>query len=336
MTNTTELINYNKIMNDINIDFKIENEYNDQTLTIIIDQINDIKNTILKFINDIKINNDNYNLRKRTVSNLNNNCAKSNLINSYILYQDKLLEYYTRLAYLKSNCIKNYDYLVDLYNDTKKQFNLLNIEHNNLKIKYEKLNENYIQKENKLNNLGIEQSIKLDALNSELSDVKIQRDFLKGLNQKNKQFIIYYEHQLDNKISELEELNIENINSHNQIQNYAYEIKKILNDKKYVIDTNEKIVQELNQLKKNFEKTNNQLDEQTSSIEKLQFEKDKLKKYIFKQNLEKDKSLFEMKQLLQNKQNEKIKIIEQLTELLPNYTWDDNYGFISKEYDIIT
>ena len=43
-----------------------------------------------------------------------------------------------------------------------------------------------------------------------------------------------------------------------------------------------------------------------------------------------------MKQLLQNKQNEKIKIIEQLNEILPNYTWNDNYGFISNEYDIIT
>jgi hypothetical protein len=336
MTNTPELINYNKIMNDINIDFKIENEYNDQTLTIIIQQINDIKKTILKFINDIETKNNTYNLRKKIVSNCNNTCAKSNLINSYILYQDKLLEYYTRLAYLKSNCIKNYDYLVDVYNDTKNQFNLLNIEHNNLKIMYDKLNENYIQKENKLNNLGIEQSLKLDALNSELSDVKIQRDFLKGLNQKNKQFIINYEHQLQNKISELEELNIENINSHNQILNYAYEIEKILNHKKYVIDTNEKLGQELNQLKKNFEKTNNQLNEQTSSIVKLQLEKDKLKKYIFKQNLEKDKNLCEMKQLLQNKQNEKIKIIEQLNEILPNYTWNDNYGFISNEYDIIT
>jgi len=334
MNNTLlEHITYNGISIDINIHHTIVNEFKDEHLNKIIQEINNTKDIIFQFLNDVKTNNDTYNLRKRTVSNID--ITKSNLINSYILYQGKLLEYHMRLDYLKSNCIRNNDYLVELYNDTKKQLNLLNIEHDNLKLKYDKLNNDNVYNENKLKSFGIEQSVKLDALHSELTDVKTQRDFLKGLIKKNKHIIFDLEQQLNEKINELEKLNIENNKNNHQIQNYAYEIEKILNDRKYIIDNNVTLREEFNKLKTDLQKTINQSEINRLKFDKLQMENKNLEKYISNRNSEHDKNICEINLLLQNKQNEKIKIIDQLNDLLPNYTWDEKYGFISKEYDII-
>ena len=335
MTNTLfSNIHLNGIDIIININHELSNEYSDQYTNTIINEISEIKNTIINLLNNVR-NNDKYNLRKKTVSNLNIESVKSNIIINYINYQNKLLEYYIKLDNLKSNCIRNNDYLVDWYDNTKKQLNLLNIEHDNLKSIFEKVNNNYLQNENKFNNYCAEQKIKVDTLNSELSDVKTQRDFLKGGILKNKEVIYHLDNKLNEKIKELEMCNIEHINNNHQIQNYGYEIENILNDRKYIIDNNLLLREQFNELKKDFEMTTNKLNIHISKTANLQKEKETLEKYIFKQQLKNSNQLEELNELLQKKQTEQNKIINQACELMPEYIWDDIYGFISKEYEVV-
>ena len=333
-TNFNTNINLNGIDICININHQLLNEMDDTNISLLLAEITEIKNTIIKLINNIQ-SDDKYNLRNRTISTKNIECIKSNIINSYISYQNKLLEYYVRLNYLKSNCIRNNDHLVDWYNKTKKILNVLTIEHDNLKLNYEKANIDFIETQNKLNSHCIEQSIKVEVLNSELSDVKNQRDFLKGLNCKNKEVINNLDKELKFKINELEAVNIEKIKNNHEIHNYSYEIDKILNDRKIIIDKNLTLCEQFNELKNDFEKTISLLNTHKLKTEKMELENDKLEKYIFKQNSEHIKNLCQMNELMQNKQNEKIKILGQLSDLLPNYTWDDKYGFISIEYEVI-
>jgi hypothetical protein len=328
MTDTLLYINYNGVTISINIKHVLINEYKDTQIEKIIDEICEIKNKILKLINDMETN-DIYNLRKRVVSNLNTDSITTNIIHNYISYQNKLLEYHYRLDYLKSNCIQNNDYLVDLYNKTCKQLNLVNIEYENLKQIYDQTNNNYLQTEKK-------QIIKMDALHSELADVIIQRDFLKGINQKNKETIIELEKQLNEiRVTEIERLNIENINYNNQIQFYSYEIQKLLNDRKEITENNTNLQTQFNDLKVELLKTISQLDSYKTKTENFKNEKEKLETDLLLQNSIYEKKLLEINNTLLKIQNEKDKIICQACELIPDYTWNENYGFIHKEYEVI-
>jgi hypothetical protein len=326
---------YRGISIDLNINHSLENDYNDEVLNKFIKQINDIKTTIKKLLNESNMNNETYNLRKRIISQTNTETIKSDIINNYILYQSKLLEYHVRLDYLKTNCIKNNDYLLDWYNETKNKLNLVVIEYDKLKVMHETINKNYLQNENKLTNSYIEQTQKLDLLNKELCDIKIQRDFLKGINLKNKQIIMDLEKEINEKKDLLDKLNIENNKNYHQVQNYSYEIEKVLNDRKYIIDNNISLREEFNILRDDLDKTIIQLEKHKSKTENLKLEKEKLEKYIFKQNLEIDKNMHDMKILLENKNNEKNKILKQISEVLPDYIWDDTNGLVHKDYDII-
>jgi hypothetical protein len=328
MIETLSYINYNGVTISLNIKHVLINELKDTQIEKIIEEICEIKNKILKLINDMETN-DIYNLRKRVVSNLNTDSITTNIIHNYISYQNKLLEYHYRLDYLKSNCIRNSDYLVDLYNKTCKQLNLVNIEYENLKQIYDQTNNNYLQTEKK-------QIIKMDALHSELADVIIQRDFLKGINQKNKETIIELEKQLNEiRVTEIERLNIENINYNNQIQFYSYEIQKLLNDRKEITENNTNLQTQFNDLKVDLLKTLGQLDSYKTKTENFKNEKEKLETDILLQNSMYEKKLLEMNNTLLKIQNEKDKLISQVCELIPDYTWNENYGFIHKEYEVI-
>jgi len=340
MNNTTlpNLI-LNGVSIDINVNHKLTNEYKDEHINTIISQINSIKDTISHLLDDVESENkseDKYRLRNRTVASSTMASVKSNIINNYITYQSKMLEYFTRLDYLKSNCIRNMDYFIDWYDDTKKQLNLLQTEHHQLKVDFAKANTNHIHNENKLNSHCIEQSIKVTALIQELSDVKTQRDFLKGITIKNKETIIELELKNQESSKELEMKNLDTIHNKHEIDNYEYEIQKILDERKYIIANNVLLRGEFNLLENKWKETTNNLEIEKSKTENLHSEIDKLQKYIYKQNQENIKNITEMNQIIQHMENDKNKIIAQAIELAPDHNWDERYGFISKEYEVIS
>ena len=47
------------------------------------------------------------------------------------------------------------------------------------------------------------------------------------------------------------------------------------------------------------------------------------------------KKLFYMNELLEKKEHLVTKILSQAYDLLPDYRWDEKYGFISKEYEVV-
>jgi hypothetical protein len=310
---------------DINFNHKLTNEYNDEQITTIMCEINIIKDTISKLLIDIQSENksdDNkYRLRSRNILGSVVENLKSNVINNYIRYQSKMLDYHTRLDCIKSNCIRNDEYLIDCYTQTKNELNLLNKEHHTLKVDYAKSNTHHILNENKLNSHSIEQSIKVAVLTEELADVKIQRDFLKGVVNKNKEII-----------NELEIKNLDNINNKHKMDNYEYEIQKVLDKHRYNIANNVLLQGEFNELENKWKETVKLFEFQKSKTANLHTEIDKLQKYIYKQNQD---NILEMNDIIKKMENDKNKVITQAIELLPEHNWDNNYGFISKEYEVI-
>jgi len=318
--------NINFFENEIKIIIQddLSNEFNDEKLNIILNEIYSLKNSIIILLNDIHEEHQ-YMSRQKTIKNNN---KKSNILNLYILYQNKIIEYYTWLNNLKTNCIKNYDYLVEWYDNTKKELNKVTSEYNKLKSEYDKYREEYLMNKNKRNSHSIEQSIKVEVLNSELSDVRTQMKFLKGINIKNKETIINLQKQLNEKINEYDLLNIENINN-NKIANSEYQLDKVLHDRKYIIENNLALCDSYDNLKTNLEKTLNQLDcFEKKKYSKIQNEKENLEKLVNKLHIDINE---------QNNSKDKLinKILLQASELLPSYIWDDKYGFISKEYEVI-
>jgi hypothetical protein len=334
ISSTNTNIKLNDIDINININHELTNEYNDEKISNILKDISEIKVIIINLLNNIPkcIK---YDLRKKNVINYNLDNIKSNIINNYTLYQNKLLDYYSQLDIHKTKCIQNNDYVIDCYNKTKKELNSLIIKHDTLQLNYDQIIKANYDNEKKLNSYCVEQHIKVNALVNEVSDVTNQRNFLKGIIKKNKEVIINLEKQLNEKIKEYEQLNIDNINNNHIIQNYAYEFDKILNNRKNIIDNNLIIQEQFDQIKLNFENTINKLEINKTKIENVISEKAKLEKYLSIQILEQEKKLYHMNELLQKKEHLITTILNQAHELLPEYLWHEKYGFISKEYDVI-
>ena len=324
--NNTKIPNLilNGVSIDINFNHKLTNEYKDEQITSIMCEINIIKDTLSKLLIDFQSenkSNDKYRLRSRNNLGSILENLKSNVINNYIAYQSKMLDYHTRLDCIKSNCIRNDEYLIDWYKETKNELNLLNKEHHTLKVDFAKANTNNILNENKLNSHSIEQSIKVAVLTEELADVKIQRDFLKGIVIKNKEII-----------NELEMKNLDNINNNHKMDNYEYEIQKVLDEHRYNIANNVLLQGEFNELENKWKETVKLFEFQKSKTANLYTEIDKLQKYIYKQNQD---NILEINDIIKKMENDKNKVITQAIELLPEHNWDENYGFISKEYEVI-
>ena len=324
--NNTKIPNLilNGVSIDINFNHKLTNEYKDEQITSIMCEINIIKDTLSKLLIDFQSenkSNDKYRLRSRNNLGSILENLKSNVINNYIAYQSKMLDYHTRLDCIKSNCIRNDEYLIDWYKETKNELNLLNKEHHALKVDFAKANTNNILNENKLNSHSIEQSIKVAVLTEELADVKIQRDFLKGIVNKNKEII-----------NELEMKNLDNINNNHKMDNYEYEIQKVLDEHRYNVANNVLLQGEFNELENKWKETVKLFEFQKSKTANLYTEIDKLQKYIYKQNQD---NILEINDIIKKMENDKNKVITQAIELLPEHNWDENYGFISKEYEVI-
>ena len=329
---------FNGLSININIYHKLTNEYNDAQITSIMYEIDIIKDTLSKLLIDIKSENksdDKYRLRSRNILDSIVENLKSNVINNYLTYQSKMLEYYTRLDILKSNCIHNTEYFIDYYKDTKKQLDTLNLQYDKLTIDSAKVNTYHIESENKLNSYCIEQSIKVAALIEELSDVKTQRDFLKGIVNKSKETINELEINIKQINKELEMNNLNNINNKHKMDNYEYEITKILDDRKYIIANNTSLRGEFNELQKKLKETVNNLEIHKLKTENVNNQIDKLQNYINTQKQDNITNISDITEIIKKKENDKKEIIIQALELLPLYNWDEKYGFISKEYDVI-
>jgi len=337
----TEIIptlSFNGLLIDINIYHKLTNEYNDAQITTIMDEIDIVKDTISNLLIDIQSDNNSdnkYQLRNRTIMYSALETKKTDIIKNYLTYQSKMLEYYSRLDFLKSNCIHNTEYFIDYYNDTKKQLDTLNLEYDKLTIDSAKINTYHIENENKLNSHCIEQSIKVAALISELSDVKTQRDFLKGIVNKSKETINELEIKNKQIGNELDMNNLYNINNNHKMDNYEYEIQKILDDRKYIIANNTLLRGEFNELQKKLKETVNNLEIHKLKTENVNNQIDKLQNYINTQKQDNITNISDMTEIIKKKENDKKEIIIQALELLPSYNWDEKYGFISKEYDVI-
>jgi hypothetical protein len=329
---------FNGLSININIYHKLTNEYNDAQITSIMYEIDIIKDTLSKLLIDIKSENksdDKYRLRSRNILDSIVENLKSNVINNYLTYQSKMLEYYNRLDILKSNCIHNTEYFIDYYKDTKKQLDTLNLQYDKLTIDSAKVNTYHIENENKLNSYCIEQSIKVAALIEELSDVKTQRDFLKGIVNKSKETINELEINIKQINKELEMNNLNNINNKHKMDNYEYEIQKILDDRKYIIANNTSLRGEFNELQKKLKETVNNLEIHKLKTENVNNQIDKLQNYINTQKQDNITNISDITEIIKKKENDKKEIIIQALELLPLYNWDEKYGFISKEYDVI-
>jgi hypothetical protein len=332
---------FNGLSIDIDIYHKLVNEYNDEQIKIIMYKIDIIKDTISKLLINIQSENksdDKYRLRNRNVMCSIIETKKTDIINNYITYQSKMLDYYNRLDILKSNCIQNTEYFIEYYKDTKNQLDTLNLEYDKLTIDSAKINTYHIENENKLNSHCIEQSIKVSALISELSDVKTQRDFLKGIVNKGKESINELEIKNKQIVSELEMNNLNNINNKNKMDNYEYEIQKILDDRKYIIANNTLLRGEFNELQKKLKETLTNLEFHKLKTENVNKQIDKLQNYLSEQeeiNIKNMSDISDMTEIIKKKENDKKEIIIQALELLPSYNWDEKYGFISKEYDVI-
>ena len=337
----TEIISnlsFNGLSIDINIYHKLTNEYNDAQITSIMYEIDIIKDTLSKLLIHIKSENkseDKYRLRSRNIVSLTVENLKSNIITNYLTYQSKMLEYYNRLDILKSNCIHNTEYFIDYYKDTKKQLDTLNLQYDKLTIDSAKVNTYHIENENKLNSYCIEQSIKVAALIEELSDVKTQRDFLKGIVNKSKDTINELEINIKQINKELEMNNLNNINNKHKMDNYEYEITKILDDRKYIIANNTLLRGEFNELQKKLNETLNNLENHKSKTELVNKQLNELQNYNNKQKQNNIKNISDMNEIIKKRENEKNEIIIQAIELLPLYVWDEKYGFMSKEYYVI-
>ena len=334
-------LNFNGLSIDINMYHKLTNEYNDEQIKIIMYEIDIIKDTISKLLINIQSENksdDKYRLRNRNVMCSIIETKKTDIINNYITYQSKMLDYYNRLDILKSNCIQNTEYFIEYYKDTKNQLDTLNLEYDKLTIDSAKINTYHIENENKLNSHCIEQSIKVSALISELSDVKTQRDFLKGIVNKGKESINELEIKNKQIVSELEMNNLNNINNKHKMDNYEYEIQKILDDRKYIIANNTLLRDEFNELHKKLKETLTNLEIHKLKTENVNKQIDKLQNYLSEQeeiNIKNMSDMSHMTEIIKKRENDKNNVIIQALELLPLYNWDEKYGFISKEYDVI-
>lgn len=330
---TSSITNIKFYEQDIKIEIQddLDKDFNDEKLKIILYDITTLKNYILILLNDLH-DDQLYMSRQKTA--INNN-IKTNILNYYVLYQNKIIEYYRRLDILKTTNIKNYDYLLDWYNNTKKELNNLNIEYDKLKYDFDKYKKEYSMNDSKINSHCIEQSIKVEALNSELADVRNQRDFLKGLNNKNKEIINNLQKQLNEKIKDYELLNIENINNNDKIDNHLYEFEKVLNDRKYIIDNNVLLREQFNTLKTNYDNIVKLTETNENIILQITSDKEKLEDSIIKNEENYSKQIQELNNLIHTKDSLLNKILSQVSELIPSYTWNDKYGFVSKEYEII-
>jgi hypothetical protein len=274
------------------LDCNLKNEYNDDIVSNLIIDINHMRNKLITLLEN-RVINDTYSLRNRKIIKGYNTNTILEIMETFHQYYSKNIEYHRRVEYLKSNCIRNIDYFMNHYNTLNNEIIKLKEVNGNLVLENDKLTNEINKIRNRQNSHSITQSIKVAALSDELSDVKTQRDFLKGLVNKNK-----------DTFRELEYIQLENIKLKNEIDYYEYRIQHFL-DEKYIINNKfNELKQELDFYKKN------QL------------------------NIE-DDLVFSLKNNINTLEEINIKIINDARTLIPDYIWDNKYGFIKKDYDII-
>lgn len=220
------------------LDCNFKNEYNDDIVSKLIVDINHMRNKLITLLEN-RIINDTYSLRNRKIIKGYNTNTIIEIMETFHQYYSKNMEYYRRVEYLKSNCIRNIDHFMNHYNTLNNEINKLKEVNDKLVSENSKLVNEINKIRDKQNSHAITQSMKVAALSDELSDVKIQRDFLKGLVNKNK-----------DTFKELEYIQLENIKLKNEIDYYEYRIQHFL-DEKYIINNKfNELKQELDMYKK--------------------------------------------------------------------------------------
>ena len=207
------------------LEHELKNEYNDSIVSNLIIDINNIKNK-LTILLDSDLIREHFALRSKDIIKGYDTNVMFDIIETFNLYNLTIIEYYKRIEYLKSNCIHNMDYFIDYYNKLNDEVIKLREVDNNLVSENVKLVIELNSIKDKQTSHSITQSMKVEALGSELADVKTQRDFLKGLIHKNKE-----------TFKELENIRLENIKLKNEIDYYEYKIQHFL-DEKYLINNN--------------------------------------------------------------------------------------------------
>jgi hypothetical protein len=226
----------NTLCNNIYINLDdFENIYNDNIISDIIQNINEINNSVNKVKNQINELELDYQLR---ANKKNVEVLKRELIYYNQQYQYLKEDYYKRLIILKSNCIKNTDMFLTMYNKTTDDLELLRRdffivennynqkcdEYNNLNVTNKKLNDELKNG----NNYNIEQSIKVNALEIEIKEKNETIKNLKNEINKKPNDIIAIQH-LETKIFSL---NFDNKNYLNKINNLESQINSFSEDTK--------------------------------------------------------------------------------------------------------
>lgn len=339
----------NTMCNNIYIDVsKYKNEYNDNTVSEIIQHINEANNNIINIksqINQLELD---YQLR---ANKKNIEFLKRDLIYWNTQYHYLIEDYYVRQIELKNNCIKNTEMCIGIYEDTK---NELELTRNALSIMESKYNDkcydyaNLLKSNKKLNediksceNHSIEQSMKISALEIELKDKNDSIKNLKNdinitlnnhtLNLDNRINCLYNENKMyQNKISNLEskiDSNVnDNLNYKNLINNLQNKIKFYEDEEKHFLSSNEISRVKINQLelsKFNLERANEKLKAHTQNC------------ITNDDNFQKEMS--ELREKLCLETVNKIKIINDAQLLLNStYTWNDEKQiFEENDFEIL-
>ena len=332
----------NTMCNNIYIDVsKYQNEYNDNTISDIIKNINEANNNIINIkskINSLELD---YELRAHKK---NLELLKRELIYWNTQYHYLMEDYYKRLIHLKTNCINNTDMVLGIYKDTQNELELMKNALSISETKYnEKCNMNK-QLNDKLQNnknYNIEQSMKMTALEMELKDkndvIKNLKNEIKNKSDNNtfnleiKINSLHNENKMfKNKISNLEskiDSNVnDNLNYKNLINNLQNKIKFYEDEEKHFSSNNEISKIKINQLelsKFNLERANEKLKIQTQNC------------ISNEDNLQKE--MLELREKLCVETANKIKIINEVQLLLNNkYTWNpEKEIFEENDFEIL-
>ena len=325
-----EIKNNIVIMNKNNEDFlntMCNNEYNDTIISEIIEHINEANNNIINIksqINNLELD---YQLR---ANKKNTELLKRDLIYWNTQYHYLMEDYYKRLIYLKSNCIKNTDMFLGMYEDNKNELELMKNALTIMESKYNdkcydyanllKSNKNLNQDIKNTENYSTEQSIKISCLEIELKD---KNDIISN-NKKLEEHNIHLRNLINNLEFKIQDYRM-------NIDNLENKIKFYKGEEKYLVENNNN--------------SNNKINELKMQVANLEKDSDKLKMYsqncicLSSDNEESilKKEMNELRERLSIETANKIKIINDVQILLNSkYTWNnDKQIFEENDYEIL-
>jgi hypothetical protein len=343
----------NTMCNNIYIDVsKYQNEYNDTIISEIIQHINEANNNIINIksqINNLELD---YQLR---ANKKNTELLKRDLIYWNTQYHYFMEDYYKRLIYLKSNCIKNTDMFLGMYEDNKNELELMKNALSIMESKYNdkcydyanllKSNKNLIQDIKNAENYSTEQSIKISCLEIELKDKNdIIKNFKNEMNKKPSDIIAIqhletkifslnfdnknYLNKINNLESKINCFSEDTTNYKNKIDNLENKIKLYEGEKKYLVSNNNISSKTINELESKIncfsEDTKNYLNKIDNLENKIKFYEDQ-EKYLVENNNISNNKINELKLQVANleKESDKLKMYSQNCICLSDITQEN-------------